>query len=195
MLPDCVGIRNQVQNVWQASTKLSTFKALLTEYCRSASTCYGIALTVNERALTGAFFSWTQTVESCERYLRRSSPDYFQFLVGSLLAELLKARVVEALPRVEHHIAEDDDDAIAKWWPAGFTLTHFCAELVRKIIAQECGQIVSASNKMGNIKVWQSFRENMIEEASIAIAYFDDFMGVMPDWRTPSFAGGRAALR
>ncbi|KAF1029140.1 MAG: hypothetical protein GAK40_00639 [Burkholderia plantarii] len=43
-------------------------------------------------------------------------------------------------------------------------------------------------------KLWQSFRENLIEEPSIAIAYFDAFMGVAPNWRTPCYAGHRTAV-
>jgi hypothetical protein len=64
---------------------------------------------------------------------------------------------------------------------------------VRKVIAQECGQIVTVSEKFGDIKIWQSFRENLLEEPSIAIAYFDDFMGIEPNWRNPSFFRERAA--
>jgi hypothetical protein len=194
MLRDCVSLRIHGQNVWQASTRLSTFKELLTEYCRSASACYGFSLEVDDRALTSAFFSWTQILDNNATYLHRNAPDYFQFLVGSLLAQLLKAHAIGALPSVDHGVKDEKIDAIAKWWPSGFTLTHFCIELVRKIVVQECGQIVSSSDKIGNVKIWQSFRENLVEEPSIAIAYFDDFMSVEPNWQNPSFVGERAAM-
>lgn len=193
MLPDCVGTRNRAQNVWHASTRLSTFKALLADYCQSVSSRHGVSLEVNERALTSAFFSWTPVVESQDAYLHKNPRDYFQFVIGSLLAELLKAPVLDALPQVEHGEANEEEDAVFKWWPVGYTLTHFCIELVRKITVQECGQIVSASDKTGNLKIWQSFRENQHEEPAIAIAYFDNFMGVVPNWRNPTTVEQRGA--
>lgn len=201
MLQEYVNARNRAQNAWQGATRLSSFKEGLADWCRAVSANQGVSLETSDRAVTRAFFAWTQVLENAESHLHRNAPDYYQFLCGALLAELLRHHAVHALPSVDsetaaaHATTGKPADAIAQWWPEGYALTHFCVDLVRKVTAQECAQIVAASEKLGNIKVWQSFRENLLEEPSIAIAYFDDFMGVAPNWRNPCFVGERAAAR
>jgi hypothetical protein len=180
-------------NTWRATTRLSSFNELLHEHCTAIRSDFGISVEIKDRALTAAFFAWAQIVEHHAADPRRNTPDYFQFLIGALLAQLLASHAIDTVPRVDEDRARGGASAIAQWWPVGFALTTFCVELVRKVIAQECGEIVAASEKFGDIKLWQSFRENLSEEPSIAIAYFDAFMGLAPNWRNPSFFRERAA--
>lgn len=189
----CTTIEGRGRNLWQAATRLSSFNELLREHCRAVTSEFGIPVEIRDRALTAAFFAWARIVENHAADPHRKIPDYFQFLIGSLLAQLLAAHAIDAVPRIEGHRSGEDDNAIAEWWPTGFASTTFCVGLVRKVIAQECGQIVATSEKFGDIKIWQSFRENLLEEPSIAIAYFDDFMGLEPNWRNPSFFRERTA--
>jgi len=189
----CTTTEGRRPNAWQTATRLSSFSELLREHCRAIRSDFGISVEINDRALTAAFFAWAQIVEHHGADPRRNTPDYFQFLVGALLAQLLAAHAIDTVPRIEDDRAAEGGRAIARWWPTGFALTTFCVELVRKVIAQECGEIVAASDKFGDIKLWQSFRENLSEEPSIAIAYFDAFMGLAPNWRNPSFFRERAA--
>lgn len=189
----CATIEGRGRNLWQVATRLSSFNELLSEHCRAVSSEFGIPVEIKDRALTAAFFAWARIVENHAVDPHRKTPDYFQFLIGSLLAQLLAEHAIDAVPRIEEHVSGVDDNAIATWWPTGFATTTFCVELVRKVIAQECGQIVTTSEKFGDIKIWQSFRENLLEEPSIAIAYFDDFMGLEPNWRNPSFFRERTA--
>lgn len=181
--------------MWQAATRLSSFNELLREHCGAMSSDFGIPVEIKDRAVTTAFFAWARIVEHHAMDPHRKTPDYFEFLIGSLLAQLLATHAVDAVPGIEGDRSGKNDNAIAKWWPAGFALTTFCVALVRKVIAQECGQIVTPSEKFGDIKIWQSFRENLLEEPSIAIAYFDDFMGLSPNWRNPSFFRERATRK
>jgi hypothetical protein len=194
MLRDCDTNRQRPQNTWQACTRLSSFRELLADYCRTASPRAGMPLEIDDRALTTAFFSWTRTLEASERYLQRNAPDSYQFLVGALLAELLRANAVRTIPGVESD-ARDGESPLAEWWPDGYALTNFCVDLVRRVTAQECGQIVSVSERFVDLRRWQSFRENLRQEPFIAIAYFDDFMGVAANWRNPSAMDERAAAR
>lgn len=188
-------IEGRGRNVWQAATRHSSFNELLHEHCKAMASDFGISVEINERALVTAFFGWAQIVESHAADPRRKTPDYFQFLVGSLLARLLAAHAIDAVPGIEGEQTARNGNAIAKWWPTGFASTMFCVGLVRKVIAQECGQFVAPSEKFDDIKIWQSFRENLIEEPSIAIAYFDDFMGSSPNWHNPSVFRERAAAQ
>lgn len=189
----CATIEGRGRNLWQAATRFSSFNELLGEHCRAVTSEFNVPVEIKDRALTGAFFTWARIVENHAADPNRKTPDYFQFLIGSLLAQLLAAHAIDAVPRTEGHRSAGDGNSIAKWWPTGFASTTFCVGLVRKVIAQECGQIVTTSEKFGDIKIWQSFRENLLEEPSIAIAYFDDFMGLEPNWRNPSFFRERPA--
>jgi hypothetical protein len=189
----CTTIESRGPTMWQAATRLSSFTELLSEHCGTIRSDVGISVEISPRALTAAFFAWAHIVENHAEDPRRNTADYFQFLIGALLAQLLAAHAIDTVPGIEGDRTRESENAIAKWWPTGFALTTFCVGLTRKVIAQECGQIVSASEKLGDIKLWQSFRENLPEEPSIAIAYFDAFMGLSPNWRNPSFFRERAA--
>lgn len=188
---------NSVPNVWQAATKLTSCRQLLAQYCGDYAQSCGAVFEIDDRKFTQAFFAWAQILEESEPHLRQDAADYFQFAVGALLAELLRADAIRVTTAAAAADATDRDprEVVARWWPTGFALTRICIELLRKICAQECSKMVAPSERIADIKVWQSFRENLLEEPSIAIAYFDDFMGVTPNWRNPGYAGHRAAAR
>lgn len=185
-------IARSIHRVWPALTKLSSCRLLLQQYCDDYSKNSGVLLELDDRQFTQAFVAWTQILEDSEFYLHKNAADYFQFCIGALLAELLKFKAVRdtSVTIIPH---KKPSSEIADWWPTGFALTHFCVELVKKVSRQECGKVVESSEKIGQLKIWQSYRENLLEEPMLAIAYFDDFMGITPNWRTPYYAGHRTA--
>ncbi len=82
---------------------------------------------------------------------------------------------------------------IASWWPVGYMLTYFCIGMLKRTVREECALEVEAADALSQAAVWQSFRENIVEEPALAIAFFDKFMGLEPNWREPGFVANRPA--
>ncbi|MFB9122022.1 hypothetical protein ACFFYR_01735 [Paraburkholderia dipogonis] len=82
-----------------------------------------------------------------------------------------------------------EDNSIAKWWPT-VILTIFLIELVRKVIFK------NAIGSFARPTSWQTSRvasfaricskKNKKKPPVDCVAYFDDFMRIVPNWRKPS---------
>ncbi|MFB9122021.1 hypothetical protein ACFFYR_01730 [Paraburkholderia dipogonis] len=85
MLEDLVTIKGHVPNVWKAATRLS-FQRVAWRALRSMSSAYGVSVETDDRALA-ALFLFGRRLLRITALPQQNAPDYFQFLVGRLLAE------------------------------------------------------------------------------------------------------------
>jgi len=67
--------------------------------------------------------------------------------------------------------------------------------LVRAILEQDYDLHLSPIPALQDLRTWQSFRENFIENPSSAISFFDVFMGQKPNWDFPEHFLSRPAVR
>jgi len=118
-------------------------------------------------------------------YRSQNAPDYFQFAFGVLLRDLLRKKAVHVSADASVHLQPSAGN-IADWWPTGYMLTYFCIGALRHTMREECALEVQPADALSQPAAWQAFRENIVEEPSLAIAYFDKFMGLEPNWREPS---------
>ncbi|KAF1029141.1 MAG: hypothetical protein GAK40_00640 [Burkholderia plantarii] len=99
---------------WSATRKLLPCRRLLNEHCRALATPCGAQLRIREQAFTKAFFAWTQILDDSAFYIETHYQDYLQFALGSLLAELLREKVVEVVPSLNENAAAPDS-TMARW--------------------------------------------------------------------------------
>jgi hypothetical protein len=181
-------------SVWKRAQILVSCRDLLQQCCGEYAASHDVRIEVDDRQFSTAFFAWLDEVTGCAPYRARHPLDYFQYTYGVLLRELLVRKAVRALPdSVQGEEAAPDD--IPRWWPAGYMLTGFCVGMFRQTAQQECMVEVATAAAYARPKIWQSFREHVTEEASLAIAYFDKFMGTEPNWSEPRAIENRPAAR
>lgn len=176
--------------VWEQAQKLTLCRRLLQQCCDDYAKHYGVRLDIDDRQFTAAFFAWLDVILSNTAYRGWNERDYFQFSYGVLLRELLHKRAVHVDPVPQPYAPASPDD-IPRWWPVGYSLTQFCVEMLARTLREECSTTSDLLDPGAQPALWKSFRENLIEEPSLAIAYFDKLMGIEPNWREPSMIVNR----
>jgi hypothetical protein len=177
-------IHTRESGTWDRVQKLVLCRQLLQRCCDEYRERHGVRIEIDERRFTSAFFAWLDVISRNAGYRRQNAPDYFQFAFGVLLRDLLRDKTVHVSTEPAQHLQPVADE-IAGWWPAGHLLTWFCIGTLKHVMREECALVVQPADALSHREVWQSFRENIVEEPSLAIAYFDRFMGVEPNWREP----------
>lgn len=181
-------------HAWEHFQKLTACRELLQRCCDDHALRYASRVEIDERQFTVAFFAWLDLIARNAEYRARNCVDYFHFVFGGLLTELLRSGALrtQGVPVLagQSHASPDD---IADWWPTGYVLTCFCIGTLQQIARQECGVQVEPGDAMTRPKVWHSFRENVAGEPGLAMAYFDSFMGIEPNWRMPGAISNRPA--
>jgi hypothetical protein len=186
------GVSNAKAGIWEQVQKLTPCRQLLQQCCDEYVSRYGVRLEIDDRNFTSAFFVWIDVLLSNQDYRHWNEPDYFQFSFGALLRELLHKRAVQS-PMEAPALYSASPDNTPTWWPTGYMLTHFCFELLKQTLRQECGMEAKLDDAASQPALWKSFRENLLEEPGLAIAYFDKFSGLEPNWREPSMVVNRPA--
>ena len=92
-------------------------------------------------------------------------------------------------------IPPDPMARIIEFWPEGYLYTHYCLTLVRAILEQDFDVHPAPNPQLEDLRTWQSFRENFRQDPALAVAFFDVFMGVEPNWIFPESFLSRPAVR
>jgi hypothetical protein len=181
---------SQGVHAWEQLQKLTAIRELLQRCCDEHGLRHASRVEIDERQFTIAFFAWLDLIARNAEYRTRDCVDYFHFVFGGLLTELLRSGALRT-QGVAALASQASSDDIADWWPAGYVSTCFCIGTLQQIARQECGVQVEPGATMKQPKVWHSFRENVAGEPGLAMAYFDSFMGLEPNWRLPGAVSSR----
>ena len=169
------------------------FRRAFQDALDSSLASQGVGCNSNQESLAKAFFDWAQSVDAHAFYEELDQIDFLHFTCGVLLQNLLQMRppVLERLGSRK----TPPEHAIDSAWSeeaffAGFVLTllqAFRSHLGLPALSLDATSMAGAH--------WASFRENVAEDATTAIAFLDQWCGLQPDWQTPSLIGSRPAMR
>jgi hypothetical protein len=157
----------------------------------------GVVLEIDDRRLTEAFLNWIEAFNLQKPNAALDRRDFSLFAAGLLLREFIKARPVEArfLASASKAWTQDDQSSIIGFWPEGFLYTNYCLSVLNAVVQQEFGETLDLADAAGDLRSWWSYRENVRENPSMAIAFLDRFVGGEPNWRVPDVLESRAAMR
>jgi hypothetical protein len=178
---------------WKRVRKLTLCRQLLQQCCDEYGERHALQIEIDDRQFTTAFFAWIEVVERNADYRHQNALDYFQFVFGMLLRDLLREKAIHVKKDASTQLRPSPGN-IADWWPTGYVLTYFCIGTLKATVHEQCAVEIHPSDALSQPAVWQSFRENMIEEPGLAIAFFDKFMGLEPNWREPTEISNRPAV-
>jgi hypothetical protein len=178
---------------WKRVQKLTLCRQLLQRCCDEYGQRHMLQMEIDDRNFTTAFFAWLDVVTRHADYRHQNPLDYFHFAFGVLLRDLLREKAIHVKGDASAQLRPSPDN-IADWWPAGYVLTYFCVGTLRQAAREECATEVHPADALSQPAVWQSFRENIVEEPGLAIGFFDKFMGIEPNWREPGQIMNRPAV-
>ena len=175
--------------------QLRWFKTSFRHDARLIAHRYGLSVSIDDRTLTEAFLNWAEAFARQKQYASLDRRDFAIFAAGLLLRELLLAHPMTAAPvRELKENAPDSSAPIAREWPEGFIYTNYCLCVVGAVLEQD-GMRLTLPALADDLRTWWSYRENVAENASQAIAFLDLFTGNEPNWWLPDSVLSRAAMK
>lgn len=178
---------NSAINVRRAVRRLRWFKKTFKAQAASLGAASGIRFEVDDGVLTRAFVSWLRAFEANRRDPLRDRKDFVYFSAGLMLARLIEMEPVRA------SVPADDADPRnpVYFWPEGYLYTAYCLSVCLAVVQQDFDERIDLAPVLGEIRIWQSFRENTAEDPATAIAFLDRFVGLEPNWLFPGLFHAR----
>ncbi len=177
--------------------QLRWFKTSFRQHARLVAQHHGLTVAVDERRLTEAFLNWAERFSLDRRYAPLDRRDFVTFTAGLLLRELLVRHLLKATlvaAKQSPAIRNDVDWTIIHDWPEGFIATHYCLCVLSAVLEQD-GMSLTLPDLTNDLRTWWSYRENVGEDPSCAIAFLDLFAGAEPNWYMPDSVVSRAAIK
>lgn len=169
------------------------FRTLLAGFNRNIELLYenqGLKPQIDSVAMAKAFAKWRQAFDATRHLAAQNRGDFVVFSAGLMLKELLLAKPLSEQPKVEAALVEQS----FVQWPEGYAYASFCLSVAQAVLdrlgeGREINQALADDPAF-----WNSFRENVAEDPSNAIAYFDLLCGVEPNWNGPDVPWFRPAF-
>jgi hypothetical protein len=151
---------------------------------------------VDHAALATAFSNWRQRFDATKYLAEIDRRDFTIYAAGLMLKELISAAPLKTVPRSETLptvVHKHTEHALASW-PEGYAYTSFCLSVAAAIL-RESGELEpDAAKASDDPSFWSTFKENVAENPSAAIAFFDLVCGKEPNWDAPDVPWLRQAF-
>jgi hypothetical protein len=156
----------------------------------------GRAFAIDDRALASAFLNWADAFTRERGDSKFDRRDFVMYSGGLMLEELLRAKPARsARTDVGESPPADPMAAIRDFWPEGFLYVNYCVTVVRAILKSDFDTTVAFDPCFEDIRIWESFRENVGDDPSLAVPFFDLFLGGAPNWTSPNSFFSRLETR
>jgi len=150
---------------------------------------------IDDRALARAFLGWADAFSRERGDANQNRRDFVVYSGGLMLRELLRAKPAKSVSaNVAEPLPGDKVGAICELWPEGFLYVNYCVTIVRAILESDFDGTVSLDSCSEDVRVWESFRENVGEDAALAIPFFDLLVGGAPNWTSPTNFLSRSSI-
>ncbi len=181
--------------------QLRWFKASFRQHTQVLARRYRLSIRIDDVRLTEAFLNWAERFQVERDYAKLDRRDFVTFTAGLLLRELLRSHPVgaAAFPAAESATEQgvtpsNETWPIAQAWPEGFICTNYCICILAAVLEQE-GMTMTLPALADDLRTWLSYRENVGEDPSRAIAFLDLMTGTEPNWFMPDSVASRSAMK
>jgi hypothetical protein len=142
----------------------------------------GNRFTVDRNALAQAFAEWFKAFEAQKPDRPEDKQAYVGFAAGLMLRALIRNKPV----RLEEMPPDADKANPTYFWPEGYLYSLFCLNLRGLVLEADFDATQHPANAFSETRTWWSFKENVAEDPSLAIAFLDLFAGDDPEWQQPA---------
>ena len=148
----------------------------------------GNTFSVDKNKLAQVFAEWLKAFEAQKPQRDDDNPAYVGFAAGLMLRALVKLKPVT----LSNQPKDADKSNPAYFWPEGYLYVAFCLNVRGLVLEADFQTEQKPSDVLNETRTWWSFRENVNEDPSLAIAFLDLFAGDEPEWTAPQlFRTGR----
>ena len=177
--------------------QLRWFKTTFKQHARLIAQRYGLGYDIDDARLTEAYLNWTEAFSENVGFSDLDRRDFITFAAGLLVRELLRskpARATEGTAEDASGATEDATLPIVRAWPEGFLYTNYCLCVLHMVLEQE-GVVLTLPTLADDLRTWWSYRENVGEDASLAVPFLDLLIGNEPNWYFPASVVSRKAVK
>lgn len=193
---------NDLSSLGSSIRNLDWFVDTFESYARSMETHIGRRFDIDEEALRLTYFDWIEQFESdaIKQYAKDDYWDCVDYIAALGLTGLIRHNPLglsnddfvadqldpEKLVRLfglKVRNVKDIPDIIT-FWPEGFVYVCFCITFINNLEQQKTGKTRRLNDEAFDLKrFWWTFKENVSEDESAVVHFFDRIMGNEP---TPS---------
>ncbi len=185
-LPD---IKPDTRQIRKSAQRLRWFVDVFEEQVSRMSMETGNRFSVDRGILVQVFAEWIKAFDAQKPSREDDKLAYVGFAAGLMLRALIKREPVTLL---EKPVAADETDP-AYFWPEGYLYVAFCLNVRGLVLEHDFHAEQKPGVSLQELRTWWSFRENVAEVPSLAIAFLDLFAGDDPEWSMPElFRSGKA---
>lgn len=141
----------------------------------------GTLFDIRQDRLSATFLDWIAEFEAQKPRAESDKIPYVGFAAGLMLKSLLRHAPVSvrSLP------PGANTDAPAWFWPEGHLYVSYCLNVRGSVLAQDFHTPPRETPALEDVRTWWTFRENVAEDPSLAIAFLNYFSGEEADWTMP----------
>jgi hypothetical protein len=173
------GLRHRVR-------RLNWFRQSFKDRAVALGERYGWDFAIDDRALASAFLNWAEAFARERADAQRDRRDFVIYSGGMMLRELLRAQPVRSFRNnIETPVMADATVVICDFWPQGFLYVNYCETIVRSILENDFSITIAVDPRYEDLRTWESFRENVGQDPSLAVPFFDVLFGGAPNWVWP----------
>lgn len=170
--------------VHRAIRRLRWFKSSFLTQVEIISEETGIEFETNTEILAKCFIYWIQEFEANKPEESEAYEAYVGYASGLMLRALVNSKPLHHLSIPEPRDKKDP----AQFWPEGYVYVNYCLNVrhlvLDRLFVSEADEEVF-SDKISDIGVWWSFKENVDEHSSYAIPFLDVFAGDQANFSAP----------
>lgn len=176
------------QPIRKSAQRLRWFVQAFEEQAEQTSRETGTRYTVDHGRLAAVFAQWLKDFQAQKPERDEDKPAYVGFAAGLMLRTLIEMKPVSiaALP------GGADTTNPAYFWPEGYLYVVFCLNVRGLVLEGDYHGEQHTSALLNETRTWWSFKENVADDPSLAMAFLDLFAGDEPQWSVPHlFRTGR----
>ena len=141
----------------------------------------GNTFEIDRKLLPATFVEWLRAFEAQKPQSDTDRLPYVSFAAGLMLRTFVRHKPL----RVTAMPTGCDRSNPAYYWPEGYVYVAFCLNVRALVLEQDFHEKQALVPALSEARTWWSFRENVAEDANLAIAFLDLFAGEEPNWSMP----------
>lgn len=138
----------------------------------------GVVFSIDDKRLTAGFIEWPRAFDAQKPDSPGSRRAYVGYAVGLMLRTMIRHNPLTATQLPDGFDADDP----AYFWPEGYVYVTFCLNIRAAVLEQDFHEDQRLAPGLTDLRSWWSFRENIKDDSSLAIAFLDLFAGEVPNW-------------
>ena len=169
------------QPVRKSAQRLRWFVDAFERQVKNTETQTDNRFSVDRELMAQVFSEWRHAFEAQKPRHAEDRLAYVGFAAGLMLRSLIRHKPAVLIKRPD----TADESNPAYFWPEGYLYVAFCLNVRGLVLESDFHSEQHPSDVLNETRTWWSFRENVAEDPSLAIAFLDLFAGDEPEWTMP----------